>query len=95
MSELNDSQRAHLLQLYRAKLQQLGDDVFFDKFDEIREECYESMGIEMESEISQAASQLGKRGGSSKSESKSLSSRSNGKKGGRPKATQLLDMEDI
>lgn len=46
--DLNDQQRAHLLQLYKEKLQQLGDDKFFEQFDTIREECYKSMGIELD-----------------------------------------------
>lgn len=161
MSELNDLQRANLLQLYKSKLQQLGDDKFFNKFDEIREECYETLGILSEDKmrnlqivrmctyedtklvvnsipaevdcswcdakagdthamscqygerykqaeeilaqsisfyvdpVHSAASTLGRQGGKVKSEPKSNSSRSNGKKGGRPKVNKSLDMEDI
>lgn len=168
MSELNDQQRAQLLQLYKEKLQELGDDVFFNNFDSIREECHKQMGVSLEAidnkakkslpyssrlagllacscadlhegqhpfygstispedlatQISQAiqevlthkeesqsskssipfyfdpvhlaASTLGRQGGKVKSESKSSSSRSNGKKGGRPKVNRLLDMDDI
>lgn len=99
---LNDSQRAHLLQLYKSKLQQLGDDVFFNNFDEIREECYKQIGVSLSTSIPfyvdpihSAASTLGRQGGKVRSESKSLSSRVNGKKGGRPKTNRSLDMEDI
>lgn len=101
-TNLNDSQRAHLLQLYKEKLQQLGDDEFFNSFDEIREECYKQIGVSLPPSIPfytdpvhSAASTLGRQGGKVKSESKSLSSRSNGKKGGRPKVNKSLDMEDI
>lgn len=101
-TELNDQQRAHLLQLYKSKLQQLGDDEFFNNFDEIREECYKSMGVQLRpSQPSQpsipfyidpvhsAASTLGRKGGLSKSPAKTFSSRENGKKGGRPKKDSI------
>lgn len=44
---------------------------------------------------SYAASSLGRLGGSVKSEAKSTASRANGRKGGRPKSTKSIDMEDI
>lgn len=99
MSDLTDSQRAQLLQLYKSKLQSLGDEAFFDQFDSIRRECYDKIGINLEEmealEKSKAAKQLGKHGGESTSESKSSAARENGKKGGRPKKVQSLDIEDI
>lgn len=48
---------------------------------------YDSPGV--------AASTLGRLGGLAKSEAKSTSSRANGRKGGRPKSTQSIDIGDI
>lgn len=102
--KLNDSQRAQLLQLYKSKLQSLGDEVFFDQFDSIRRKCYDEIGINIEEmeamERSKAASKLGKHGGESTSESKSQAARENGKRGGRKKQDQSnnqlgLSLEDI
>lgn len=102
--DLTDSQRAQLLLLYKSKLQSLGDEAFFDDFDNIRRKCYDEIGINLEEmeamERSRSARQLGKHGGSSTSESKSQAARENGKRGGRKKSTnqpsQLgLSLEDI
>lgn len=46
-------------------------------------------------DIPLSASTLGHLGGLAKSEAKSTSSRENGRKGGRPKSTKSIDMEDI
>lgn len=103
MSDLTDSQRAQLLQLYKSKLQSFGDEAFFDQFDSIRRQCYLQIGINLEEmeamERSKAASKLGKHGGESTSESKSQAARENGKRGGRKKSTNQpslgLNLEDI
>lgn len=103
-TELNDSQRAQLLILYKEKLQSLGDEAFFDQFDSIRRQCYDEIGINLEEieaqERSNAASKLGKRGGESTSDDKVKAARENGRKGGRKKGdksiNQLgLSLEDI
>lgn len=103
--DLTDPQRAQLLQLYKSKLQSLGDEVFFGDFDSIRRQCYDEIGIDLEEieamERSKAASKLGKHGGESTSEAKSQAARENGRKGGRKKSAnqpsnQLgLSLEDI
>ena len=99
---LNDQQRAQLLQLYKSKLFQLGDDAFFDDFDNIRRECFNEIGISIEeieaAERAKAAKQLGKRGGESTSDDKVNAARENGRKGGKKKSdkSQLgLSLEDI
>lgn len=102
MTNLTDSQRAKLLQLYKSKLTQLGDDTFFDQFDSIRRECYNEMGVDLDemerADRARAAQQLGKHGGESTSDSKSSAARENGRKGGRPKSShksQSIDMDEI
>ena len=99
---LTDSQRAELLQLYKSKLIQLGDDTFFDRFDSIRRECYNEIGIDLDeierADRARAAQQLGRKGGESTSDSKSSAARENGRKGGRPKSShksQSIDMDEI
>lgn len=49
----------------------------------------------VENVVESAAAQLGRLGGKVKSEAKSTSSRANGRKGGRPKSTQSIDMDEI
>ena len=45
--------------------------------------------------VRSAASSLGRLGGLSKSDTKVAASRENGRKGGRPKSTQSIDMDEI
>lgn len=101
MSGLNDSQRAQLLLLYKEKLQSLGDEAFFDDFDNIKRKCYSQIGVDVDvmeaQERANAASKLGKRGGESTSDDKVKASRENGRKGGRKKGVTVnqLSLEDI
>lgn len=46
----SDSQRAQLLQIYKDKIIQLGEEEFFARFDEIREEAHRTIGVESEYE---------------------------------------------
>ena len=101
--DLDNSQRSQLLQLYKSKLLQLGDEAFFDQFDTIRRECYSQIGMNIEEieamERVKSAKQLGKRGGESTSNDKVQAARENGREGGRKKretVNQLgLSLEDI
>ena len=54
-------------------------------FDLYADECEDEEQIVIKSEVSEAATTLGRKGGSVKSEKKTAASRANGKKGGRPK----------
>jgi hypothetical protein len=72
--------------LVQSKLGDLSDP--FRRTDEYLASLY----IEIDSEISKAAAALGRKGGSATSEAKKISSRANGRLGGRPRMDSVGDI---
>jgi len=93
MGSGHDADRQYLAQKYNTEIKSVGDlqSLGYDLFNRLTPAQKKANKLDAEKKLSEAAADLGRKGGSAKSERKASSSRENGKKGGRPK--KLYDVE--